>query len=76
MHNLSNKNNGLIDYHSDRVNVQTKAGEWTTVTLLYTMEEPLYGKNGMVAKNFSISVGPTGANEDLIFFDNFKIEEV
>ena len=40
MHNLSNKNTGLIDYHSDRVNVQTKAGEWTTVTLLYTMEIP------------------------------------
>lgn len=76
MHNLSNKNNGLIDYHSDRVNVQTKAGEWTTVTLLYTMEEPLYGKNGMVAKNFSISVGPTGSSEDLIFFDNFRIEEI
>ncbi len=73
---LSNKTTGVTDYHVDRLNTSTKAGEWVTVTFEFSIQDPLYGKSGLNGKNLSISAMSDGSAESKIYFDNLSLKEV
>ena len=73
--NLSSKNTGVVDYDSDNRNYTSKAGEWTTVTFEFDLQEPNYGTSGYSTKYLSIGIASTGDTELPIYFDNFRIVE-
>ena len=76
LNRLSSSGTRIIDYHHDYVNATTKANEWMTVSLLVTLDDPLYGKRGLQAQDLHISIGPTGGDEAPIYFDNFTVTEI
>ena len=73
--NLSSKSTGVVDYDSDNRNYTTKAGEWTTVTFEFDLQEPSYGTSGYSNKYLSLAIASTGDTELPIYFDNFRIVE-
>ena len=63
------------DYDFTIVNVKTKANEWITVELPYTVYDTDYGKIGEKRKDMTFRVGSTGDLGMPIYFDDVKVTE-
>ena len=77
MNSMTKKANGTLDYDRKYLNVNTKAGEWTTVEFTYTVYETKYGEisNGLV-QSLDVHIATDGNAASPLYFSNFKVDEV
>jgi len=64
-----------LDYDLTIVNVRTKANEWITLELPYTVYDTDYGKVGERQKDMLFRIGSTGDSEMPIYFDDVTFTE-
>ena len=74
---MTKKANGTLDYDRVHINVNTKAGEWTTVEFTYTVYETAYGaiSDGIV-QALDVHLAADGNAKTPVYFSNFKVDEV
>ena len=63
------------DYNYTVINALTKAGEWTDVTLDYTVYDPKMGEQALGEKVLSIKAFHRGNASTPIYFSDFKVTE-
>ncbi len=70
--------NGVADYNASRYNYMTKAGEWTEISFVYTVHEPMLGTAGMISKKLSVSADTLGDNNAIypLYIDSVKVTEM
>ena len=67
---------GVKDYDHPIINVRTKANEWITVELPYTVYDADYGKVGASrSKYMTFRVGSTGDTEIPVYLDDVTVTE-
>ena len=73
---MTSSSKEVIDYNRNIVNLNTKAGEWTTFEFTYTVYETIYGEVATNAvQDFGVYLSTDGSKKSPIYFSNLKVEE-
>ena len=75
MWGMTNSALKVMDYDVPLYNITTKAGEWMSVTIPYTVYEPDYGHTSNNTQSLFISLSPSGDTHKPIYFTNAEIKE-
>ena len=67
--------NSIIDNRRSFYNVVTTAGQWTDVSIDYSVYEPMYGEFGAINKKLTVAIVNKGAEQNPIYFDGVKVVE-
>ena len=76
MWGMTNSSLKVMDYDIPYYNINTKAGEWMTVTIPYTVYEPDYGQTNNNTQTLYVLLSPSGDTHKPIYFTNAEIKEV
>ena len=75
MWGMTNSSLGVMDYDIPYYNINTKAGEWMTVTVSYTVYEPDYGHTNNNTQTLYVLLSPSGDTHKPIYFTSAEITE-
>ncbi len=67
--------NRVYDQNVSSYNFMTRAGEWVTMSFDYVVYEPMYGDTALAAKQLTVRLGATGADESPIYISNLTVTE-
>ncbi len=75
LNGMTNSANGIMDYDIPLYNINTKAGEWMTITIPYVVYDTDYGTTSNNTKTLYARISPTGDTHMPIYFSNLTIKE-
>ena len=75
LNGMTNSANGIMDYDIPLYNINTKAGEWMTITIPYVVYDTDYGTTSNNTKTLYARISPTGDTHMPIYFSNLTVKE-